>query len=66
MSTNENTLWLEAAQENFEEAISSGDIKAAKDIIADVQEAGFREEGQRMNKQLRDFTSRKEDIELHD
>lgn len=36
MSHIENTRWLEAAQENFEQAIEEGDYALCKDIIADT------------------------------
>jgi hypothetical protein len=53
MSHAQNDEWLEAAKDNFEEAVGSGDIAMAKAIIVDVLEAGFREAGQAMNDVLR-------------
>lgn len=34
--TKENEQWLEAARENFDDAIEAGDYALAKDVIADV------------------------------
>lgn len=55
MSHHKNDEWLEAAKDNFEEAVATGDIALAKAIIVDVLDAGFREEGQAMNETLRDL-----------
>lgn len=41
MSTNQNTIWLEASKENLEEAISLRNWALADDIIQDTKEAGF-------------------------
>lgn len=41
MSCNANSEWLEAAKENFEEALEQGDYLLCKDIVADVKWAGF-------------------------
>lgn len=41
MSTNENTIWLEAAQENLEEACKQADWSLARAVIADVEDQGF-------------------------
>lgn len=53
MSTQENTSWLEAALENFDEALEEGDVAFAKAIIADVQEKGFNDEVRQLNVRLR-------------
>jgi hypothetical protein len=55
MSHIANDKWLEAAYENFQEALESGNYALCKDIIADTQEAGFLEAGRIMNTQLRDM-----------
>lgn len=54
MSHPQNDKWLEHAQDNFEQAIAEGNYALCKDIIADVQEAGFLEAGRSLNQQLRD------------
>lgn len=59
MSALQNERWMEAAYENFHEALEVEDIKLAKAIIADVQEAGFTEQGRRMNSELRQATTEK-------
>lgn len=38
MSHIENELWLEASRENFNEALSEGNLHLAKEIIADVMD----------------------------
>jgi len=53
MSHKQNTEWLEAAQENLNQAIDSGNYALAKDIIADTFDAGFAEEARAMSVQLR-------------
>ncbi len=45
--------WIKAAWDNFYDAAKSGDVALSKAIIADVQEAGFLEDGRRMNQMLR-------------
>lgn len=55
MSNKQNTEWLEAAQDNFTEAVAEENIKMAKAIIADVLEAGFRDEAQTMVEALREI-----------
>lgn len=55
MSNRDNTIWLDAALENFEEALSEGNLKLAKEIISDVQEKGFGDEGRQLNARLRAF-----------
>lgn len=52
----QNEEWLEAAYENFLEAIQDDNISLAKDIIADVQEEGFTDKGREMNLILRGAT----------
>lgn len=41
MSTDANTVWLESAFENFEEALSEQNLTLARDIIADIKDKGF-------------------------
>jgi len=41
MSLNENTLWLESAQESFEENLEAKNYQLVEDIMADVKQAGF-------------------------
>lgn len=55
MSTKQNTEWLDAAHDNFTEAVAEENIKLAKAIIADVLEAGFRDEAQTMVEALREI-----------
>ena len=44
MSTKENTIWLEAAKENFDQAVAEGRFGLAKDIIEDIRDQGFEKE----------------------
>ena len=44
MSTKENTIWLEAAKENFDQAVVGGRFGLAKDIIEDIRDQGFEKE----------------------
>lgn len=50
--------WLKAAWDNFEEALARGDEGMCKAVIADVQEAGFLEDGRSMNQRMRDVPGR--------
>lgn len=54
MSHIQNDQWIEAAQENFEESIERGDLPTAKNIIADVFDAGFSNVARAMNLMLRE------------
>ncbi len=47
--------WLKAAWEHFDEAVKLTNVAFAKDIIADVQELGFLEDGRKMSEKLRDI-----------
>ncbi len=49
-----DTQWLKAAQENFREAVSSGDFDTAKALIADTFDKGFHEDAQGMTLELRE------------
>lgn len=53
MSHIQNDKWLEAAQENFEGAVDSGDYALCKDIIADVLDVNP-EAGRALALQLRE------------
>lgn len=53
MSHPTNTVWLESAKENFDQALAEGNYALCKDIIADIQEAGFLEQGRELNEDLR-------------
>lgn len=59
MSNKNNDEWLEAANENFTEALESDNISLAKDIIADTLDNGFSDAGREMNKKLRQYTEEK-------
>lgn len=56
MSHEKNTEWLEGAYENFRDAVEVGNIALAKDIIQDTLDAGFGEDGRKMNLELRELT----------
>ncbi len=53
MSTIQNDIWVEAAYEDFEVALSEGNIAMAKLIIADMFDAGFTDESRTLAKRLR-------------
>lgn len=53
MSNKQNDVWLEAALEAYQDALDTGNYALVKDIIADVQEAGFLDEGRVMTNKLR-------------
>lgn len=53
MSHKQNDTWLEAAWENFKDALDAGNYALCKDIIADTQDAGFLDAGRSMNEELR-------------
>lgn len=55
MSNQYNEAWVEAAHENFQDAVSEGNITLAKDIIQDVIDAGFRDEAVKMSETLREI-----------
>lgn len=48
MSNKYNTLWLEAAQENYETAKEQGDQAMMKAIVLDMIEAGFGPEARKL------------------
>lgn len=48
-----NEKWIEDAKDNFGQAVDEGNYTLCKDIIADVQEAGFLDEGRALNDLLR-------------
>lgn len=50
MSNIQNEGWLEAANDNFEEALEQGDWALCESIIADVKDVGFKKESQTMQK----------------
>lgn len=54
MSHIQNDKWLEAARENFEQAIAEGNLPAVKDIIADVMDVSP-ETGRAMNEEIRNL-----------
>jgi hypothetical protein len=54
MSHIENDKWLEAARENFEQAIAEGNLPTVKDIIADVLDK-FPDVGRAMNEEIRNL-----------
>lgn len=59
-----NKEWLDAAYDNFEEAILKCDVHLAKDIIADTFDAGFPEQARAMANELRrvDFINGDNDL----
>ena len=57
MSHKQNTEWIEAAWENFEGACSEGNVGLAKAVIADTFDAGFADDGRKMNTRLREVTA---------
>lgn len=59
MSNKYNDQWLEAAQENFQEALVNGNTDTAKAIIEDTHEAGFEEAAKTMRWKLRETTIEK-------
>lgn len=52
MSHHANTEWLEAAHENFEQALEDRNWGLAEAVIMDTQEAGFSEEANRWHLKL--------------
>lgn len=56
MSHQQNTEWLEAAYENFRDAVEVGNIALAKDIIQDTIDNGFSEDARKMNLEMRELT----------
>ena len=54
MSTTENTIWLESAQEALEYMIDTYDYAMAKNLISDVADKGFEDEARDLEKQLLD------------
>ncbi len=55
MSNIQNEAWVESAHENFQDAVSEGNLLLAKAIIEDVIDAGFKDEAQKMNETLREL-----------
>lgn len=48
----QNTVWLEAAVDNFDEAILAGEYSRAKEIIADMKESGFSDDAEQLEVEL--------------
>lgn len=44
MSNKNNTQWLEAAKENFEQAVSEKNYKFARSLLTDINDNGFEKE----------------------
>lgn len=51
MSQTQNTIWLENAKENFDEALEKRDFAQAQAVIDDVAENGFTKEAEVLFKQ---------------
>jgi hypothetical protein len=53
MSNKYNELWLEAANNNFEQAVEEDNTQLVEAIIKDVADAGFRDAAQTMQYELK-------------
>lgn len=54
MSNTQNTLWLENAKDNFEQAIAEGNWEQASAVISDVGDAGFENEALKLHQEYND------------
>lgn len=63
MSIKENDVWLEAAKDNFDEAVAQGNHSQARAVIADVRENGFEAAAVNLEKELKTI---EEDEKLED
>jgi len=52
MSHKQNDAWLEAAKENFDEAVSLGNWSLAQNVIDDCRDNGFTDEAETLRKKL--------------
>lgn len=52
MSTNENTVWLESAQETFEDAVDTENWALARAVIGDLKENNFTNEAIVLEREL--------------
>ena len=52
MSHKANDAWLEAAQENFQEALDNSDYSLAAAVANDVDDAGFEKEAKKMRQSI--------------
>lgn len=59
MSHNQNTAWLEAALEHFEEAVQNGEWDMAQAIIADVHSNGFKDSAVVLQRELEEKQNEK-------
>lgn len=53
MSNTQNAQWLEAALENFQEAVDQKDVGLAKAVIADLIDYGYVDEARDLTMRLR-------------
>lgn len=53
MSHKQNDIWLEAANDAFQDALECGNYALVKDIIADTFDAGFPDVARAMTSKLR-------------
>ena len=53
MSTAQNDQWLEAAKDNFDEAVAQGNHSQARAVIADVRDNGFEAAALNLEKELK-------------
>lgn len=61
MSNTQNTVWLENAQENFEEALQERDWSTARAILSDIEDAGFDSE-RKLRREMNRVMSKPESI----
>lgn len=52
MSYTPNTIWLENAVDNFDDAVASGNFNFADEIIKDIADNGFTKESVQLAEEL--------------
>ena len=57
MSNKQNDGWIEAAHENFQQAIADGNFSLAQDVIEDTRNAGFSEAAEKMQSTYKELPS---------
>lgn len=58
MSNIQNTKWIESARENFDQALSEGNLELANDIMCDTGDAGFETYALFMHQELNAATAK--------
>ena len=56
MSNENNTIWLEAARDNFNQAVDENNFTLAQAIVEDIRDAGFTSDAYALDDLLAEIT----------